>query len=346
MQLQRRNSGNVFKIAALVLLGVVAICAAIFFGLFHIRQVDVVGNEYYSAEEIQNMVMSDSMSENSIYLTWKYGNTDAASLLPFLSDVEVSMINPYHVKITVYEKTIVGYLMFNGSLVYFDRDGMVVEISQEQREGIPPYSGITITEPQVSQQLPVAEESFLNDIITEAQLIYQSGLNPKEVHYDDKQELILYFKDNRVMMGSSAYMEEKLSNLKALFPELEGLSGTLHMENYTSDTRTITFKKGEKGEEELIMNVNGSDGEAGENGDGDTAGEDEHAQDGSDEAGDDAKTGGEGSFSTDTSGNQTYTDPAGNVTNNTEQLYLNEDGSIISDGYGYIDPYTGAYILN
>ncbi|MDO4633015.1 MAG: hypothetical protein Q4B01_04070 [Eubacteriales bacterium] len=386
MELQRRKGGSVVKTAALVLLGLLIILAAVFFGLFHIRQVDVVGNEYYSADEVKNMVMSDSLSENSIYLTWKYANTDAASQLYFLSDVEVSMINPYHVQIRVYEKQIVGYLLNNGSLVYFDSDGMVVDISQEQREGIPPYSGITITEPAVSQLLPVTDENFLKDIVLAAGLISQSGLNPKEVHYDENHNLILYFKNNRVLLGGSAYMEEKISNLKALFSEMEELEGTLHMEDYTPETKTITFKKGESGEEKLVSDevqtetvtetegsslnmvgitdstgtaaadgTTGTDANTAANGqtDANAAGNGTNAN-GTGNVTDNAATDGQtansqyvqGSTGTDTSGSQYYTDPSGNTTYDMSQKYLNPDGSVITDGYGYIDPYTGAYILN
>lgn len=347
MQLQKKKAGRPLYIISLIIVGVIVIALFVIFGLFHIRQVDVVGNEYYSAEEIQKMVMSDSLSENSLYLTWKYNQPDAAKDLTFLSAVDVTMINPYHIQIKVYEKSIVGYLMYSGSMVYFDKDGVVVEISQETREGIPAYSGIAISEPKVSEKIPVSDEDFLDDIISEAQMIqeilFQNGIEPKEVHYDDKQQLILYFANNRVMLGDNSYMEEKLSNLQALMPQMEDLSGTLHMENYTVGTTTITFKKGEKGDEELIMNVNQPEG--GEAVEDETSSETEESTEESEE-GNSGYSENSGTFSTDANGNDTYTDANGNVTNNSEQLYLGDDGQIITDGYGYIDPYTGAYILN
>ena len=173
------------------------------------------------------------------------------------------------------------------------------------------------------------------------EILFQNGIEPKEVHYDDKQQLILYFANNRVMLGDNSYMEEKLSNLQALMPQMEDLSGTLHMENYTAGTTTITFKKGEKGEEELIMNVNQPEGS-----ESTQEAEDETNTEESTEEANSGYNEGSGTFSTDANGNDTYTDANGNVTNNSEQLYLGDDGQIISDGYGYIDPYTGAYILN
>lgn len=353
MQLQKKNRKKIIQIPIFILLGLIVVGLAVVFGLFHIRQVDVVGNEFYSAQEIQKMVMSDSMSENALYLSWKYSKAEASEKLPFLSAVEVSLITPYHVQIKVYEKAIVGYLMYSGSMVYFDRDGNVVEISQEAREGVPPFSGISITQPVVSEKLPVAQEGFLDDLITGAWMLNQSGIKVKEVHYDDKQQMILYFGNNRAILGDTSYLEEKLTNLQALLPQMEELSGTLHMENYTVGTTTITFKKGEEGEEELLMDVTGPEGES--------SSEDPEGGEGSDEDGDGTGTGDgendgenkasgyeedESRITTDADGNQMYTDEGGNVTYDLEKNYLGEDGQVISDGYGYIDPYTGAYFLN
>ena len=101
MQLQKKKSVRPIYMISLILVGMIVIALFVVFGLFHIRQVDVVGNEYYSADEIQKMVMSDSLSENSLYLTWKYSQPDAAKDMTFLSAVDVSMINPYHVQIKV-----------------------------------------------------------------------------------------------------------------------------------------------------------------------------------------------------------------------------------------------------
>ena len=54
----------------------------------------------------------------------------------------------------------------------------------------------------------------------------------------------------------------------------------------------------------------------------------------------------DGTFSTDADGTPIYTDKNGNTTPNVDGYqYTDEDGKVITDGYGYIDPYTGAYIL-
>lgn len=345
MELQRRRGNKLLKIPLLTAVILLVAGAAVVFGLFHVRTADVIGNEFYSAEEVKKMVMSDSLAENTLYLMWKYSNPEAAKALPFLSGVEIEMISPYHVQIRVYEKTIAGYLMYSGTRVYFDTDGNVVEISGEERTGITPFSGIAIQEPKVGAHLPVDDDGFFQDIVEASRLIHQSGLAPDEIHYDEKKELMLYFGERRVMMGGGEYMEEKVQELTDIFPLMEGLSGTLHMENFKPGTTTVSFKKGEKGEEELLIDLGasaeGTDGESEPEASTETQTEAQTA--GTSGSG---YTENPGRFSTDAYGNQIYTDDAGNVTPNLDMPYLGEDGNVITDGYGYIDPYTGAYILN
>ena len=47
------------------------------------------------------------------------------------------------------------------------------------------------------------------------------------------------------MLGKDVEDDEKFVELKQLLPDLEGMKGTLHMENYDEDMKNITFKKSE-----------------------------------------------------------------------------------------------------
>ena len=47
----------------------------------------------------------------------------------------------------------------------------------------------------------------------------------------------------KVLLGKDIYMEEKISELNDLLSKLEGLSGTLHLEEYDSTKDSIIFTK-------------------------------------------------------------------------------------------------------
>ena len=104
-------------------------------------------------------------------------------------------------------------------------------------------------------------------------------------------------------------------------------------------TNTVTFKKGEKDPAETESRKAGevkpegeSEGESESESEIETSPQKKFVED-------------PDAFSTDAEGNKIYTDPLGNTTDRTDSYnYVDDNGEIIMDGYGYIDPYTGAYI--
>ena len=55
--------------------------------------------------------------------------------------------------------------------------------------------------------------------------------------------MTLYFEDIRVQLGKSQYLEEKISEFKDLVPNLSGLKGVLHLEDYDPSKDSIIFTK-------------------------------------------------------------------------------------------------------
>ena len=45
-------------------------------------------------------------------------------------------------EIIIYEKSIVGYVSYMSSYMYFDKDGIVVESSSSQLDGVPWVTGL------------------------------------------------------------------------------------------------------------------------------------------------------------------------------------------------------------
>ncbi len=55
--------------------------------------------------------------------------------------------------------------------------------------------------------------------------------------------MTLYIGDVMVRLGDSSLLTEKMMKLRDMYAELDGLSGTLHLENYTSGSSVITFTR-------------------------------------------------------------------------------------------------------
>lgn len=245
MRYRRRKNGKrhgrKFLAAAALILGLL-LAGILVVTLFQIREVQVTGNSHYSKEEILDRVLTDKYSSNSLYLLlkYKYLETDP---IPFVDKVEVSLLSPGKVKIRVYEKSIVGYVTYMGSNLYFDKDGIVVESSSEVTEGIPCISGIKFDSLALYQMLGVEDDSIFKRILSITQLVKKYELTPDSIEFGKDMELTLHFADVRVALGNDDALEEKVGRLHELFPDLEGRSGVFRMETYTEDSKFISFEQ-------------------------------------------------------------------------------------------------------
>lgn len=333
----RRKSKK--KIIAAFFFIVLVLSLAIVFGLFRVRKLVIRGNSYYSAAQIQEAIMQDGLCKNSLYLIWKLNDQDKVrESLPFLNGAEAELQKPYEIRVTVQEKPQIGYFLNQGSYVYFDKDGMVVEISGEVRQDVPLITGLEVEKAELYEQLPVTDEGLYDTIVTLTKTLNKNEIVPQEIRFGTRNTITLIFDSVNVNLGDDSALEDKIAALSSILGQLEGKSGTLYMEGYTENNGTVTFKS--DGEETLDLT--------------DKTGEDPDGTDQNTEGADQAETqhqGGrtysesDGTFSTDAEGNKIYTDAAGVTTTQCDQYnYTDENGNIIMDGYGYIDPYTGSYI--
>lgn len=210
--------------------------------VFKIRDIEVTGNSFYSDQEIIDKVITDNYTSNSLYLYFKYQYLDTEEI-PFVDKIEVSLVSPGKVKLRVYEKSIVGYVAYMGANLYFDKDGIVVESSSEVTEGIPCISGLKFDSLALYQKLNVADDSIFDRILDITQLVKKYELSPDRIEFGANQSLTLYFDEMRAALGNSGSLDEKVGRLHELYAELEGRSGVLRMENYTEDSKFISFEQ-------------------------------------------------------------------------------------------------------
>ena len=242
----RKRRGKGLLTAILVLL-VLALLAVGVISLFKNRKVEITGNSFYSAREIQERIITDRYTENSLYLYLKYKYFNKEEI-PFVDKIEVSLQGPGKVKIRVYEKSVIGYVTYMGSNFYFDKDGVVVESSVDVKEDIPCISGVRFTSLAMYQKLAVEDDKIFSRILNITQLLKKYELSPDKIEFGTDLTLALYFGNVKVALGSSGDLENKMGRLHDIYSDLEGLSGTLHMENYTADSKFISFEKADSTE--------------------------------------------------------------------------------------------------
>ena len=231
----------------------------------------------------------------------------------------------------MHEKQQIGYLLNQGSYVYFDKDGMVVDISDQVQSGVPLITGLDVEKAELYQQLPVKDAGLYNTIVTLTKTLNKNGIVPNEIRFNTSNTITLIFDKINVNLGDDTVLEDKISALQSILEQLDGKTGTIYMESYSENSGQVTFKN-EGGDTE---NLESSDND----------GKDAEMEKETQEGGGRTYSESDGTFSTDADGNKTYTDAAGVTTTQCDEYnYTDENGNVITDGYGYIDPYTGSYI--
>ncbi|WP_099468537.1 cell division protein FtsQ/DivIB [Konateibacter massiliensis] len=236
---KKNKRGLIFVLVFLILLVGIIITVL---SIFSVKKIKITGNEHYTEEEIKELIFNNQYCYNSLYLYWKYNYKKDYSI-PFVDTVDVELISGNEVKVDVYEKSLAGYIEYLGSYMYFDKDGIIVESSSEAVEGVPLITGLKFNHILLHEELPVEDKAIFNTIVSVTQLLDKYGISPDKIYFNSNDEMTLYFENARVYMGADNDTEEKIITLKSILPDLEGLSGILHMENYVEGTSNITFEK-------------------------------------------------------------------------------------------------------
>ena len=242
---KRRPAGrrNYKKRILLVLLSVVVIMASAFIyvlNAYRVQEVSVEGNVHYTDEEIRAMVMEGTFGNNSLFLSLKYRDKEITGI-PFIDTMDVVVISPKKIQINVYEKVLAGCINHMGIYIYFDKDGVVVEMSSKATEGVPLVTGLSFEEVLMKHKLPVEDEKIFTTILNLTKLMDKYQVKTDRINFNKNGNVVLYFDKVRVLLGQPDYLEEKIMQLPVILPSLLGKSGELKMEYYKGPAQDITF---------------------------------------------------------------------------------------------------------
>ena len=133
--------------------------------------------------------------------------------------------------------------------LHFDKDGFVVETSQEVIEDVPKIEGLTCDSVVLYEKLPLANDTALKNLLSLTQLLQKYEIPSKRIKYEETSgSMTVYSGKITILVGNADNLAQKIMRLQYILPQLEGKKGTLHLENWTSETTDIIFdpKKSKK----------------------------------------------------------------------------------------------------
>jgi len=251
-QRKKRKRGGFILVIIEIILGIIILAMILGAAAYYfcpLKDVAVEGTDLYSSSEITEYILDDKYSSNTVYAFLK-NKILPKSDAEFIESFDVKMTGLNSLTIVCNEKTILGYIVTEEEkYIYFDYDGIITEISESfVVRGYMRVDGVSPEEPKIGEELPIGEEQigYLTSLI---KILQKNSLMPNGITYDDKGRITLEYDTYKVSLGSSIYLEEKIDRLMRILPQIEGLYGTLHLENYSNQNTDIVFEKEQATEE-------------------------------------------------------------------------------------------------
>lgn len=214
--------------------------AAIVMLSFQIKTITVTGNQRYSQEQMIDTLFPDRMSYNAVYCYLK-DRLRPHEKIPFVEDYRIVFQSPRKVEIIVYEKSVVGYVSYMSSYMYFDKDGIIVESANEQLEGIPQITGLKFGQIVLYQKLPVEQNDIFQEILNLTQILSVYDMKVDRIQYNSFGEAVLFMDGIEVRLGGNESLNGKIAELNDMLPLLAGRTGVLHLEDYDETNTTAGY---------------------------------------------------------------------------------------------------------
>ncbi|MCR5609564.1 MAG: hypothetical protein K6G26_10920 [Lachnospiraceae bacterium] len=232
------------KIGIIALVTIIFVCYLAY--ITRILEVEVDNSEilhHYTDEEIKDFVIKDELFDhNAILLFLKYRYTVQEDI-PFVEKIDVDLINKNKIKITAYGKKIIGCTEYMNQYLYFDKDGIFVEASDDIKDDTAFITGINFKEVTLYEKMKVDNDNLFNLIIGITQQISLYKLDVEEINFDKNYNVTLYCGDVTVEMGKYDNYDDQLALLKNILTEAEAnnMKGVLHLENFNKDQKKFIF---------------------------------------------------------------------------------------------------------
>lgn len=209
-----------------------------------VSEVRVTGNRMYTAEQIEELVFPTRVSRNCL-VCFAGRLMGKKRSIPFVEDYKISFTGPTDVEVIVYEKSIVGYVTYMSSRMYFDKDGIIVESAGRRLPGIPEITGLHFGQIVLYRELPVENRKIFSMILNLTQTLSTFEIPADVIRYDRDMNATLTIGGVSVLLGGANDMNGKLSELSNILPRIKDQTGVLDLSDYdpTVPNRMFSFRR-------------------------------------------------------------------------------------------------------
>jgi len=203
-----------------------------------IEPIQIEGNEHMTRDEILLLVGFNDQSSILDVLTHRVTTIKDKS---YVSKLEVDYISLREIHIQVYEKDIIGYILYMGKYICIDANGYIVDYTETPDITKPKIMGLDLTTFSIDKPIEVSKKIVRTiDSIYRNSLAFEVPIDWIDFQYSNGSQIMLKKGGVDIRIGDGSDLEEKFNTLKEVFKSLpKDKEGILYADDVSGN---IVFK--------------------------------------------------------------------------------------------------------
>lgn len=224
--------GRLFTLRGILLMLVSAltVSAAVILMFFNFEKATIYGNTKYSQQQIESFITRGTLGENTFVMALKYHHRKVSDI-PFVDRIDIDIVSPSTIRVNIIEKPTDGCIFYNGSNVYFSKEGIIQTVSGRKVENTTVVNGIVLTHANTGAMILAKNQLGLDLSLELMRAADKYGIRVDSIDVDARNNLTFSIGDVKVRVGKTGY-DNKMFKLHRIYPYLEGRSGVISMSGY------------------------------------------------------------------------------------------------------------------
>lgn len=203
--------------------------------------IHIIGNQLYTAEKIQEDLFSGKTTKSTIVVFWEK-LTKSKNTIPYLKEYQISFENYHTITVTVQEKEIFGCIDYGSGYAYIDQEGMVLDFDEEKWDNVSIMEGLYVTKAILHETIETAYLDRLQLLQRLQILLQQHEIVVDSLYCSPQGTFRIQIGHIQVLFGDTSELEEKVNIFASILPTMEGLSGTLYLNEYNAHSNTSGYR--------------------------------------------------------------------------------------------------------
>ena len=237
---KKRKSHTKRRVFLVLLLIAAVLSVCLFTPFFHIKNVEVTGNDYISSEQI--LEAAAVPMETNIFRINKGHIKKSVLTIPEIEKVKIRRILPSKVRLEVSEtKPVLLFPYLSGYVVTNEVGRVLALIDSKEGQDLIEMTGLEIKTAEIYKKISVQDRVTFDIMLDVIRALREKGLldQVRSCHFDNLADVSLYLKDGtKVIFGKTTDLDYKLSVLNEVLTQINRTEGAYV--DLTIPERTVT----------------------------------------------------------------------------------------------------------